>query len=164
MGTVTYPHAQVAEFVSEHFVALKINLKERHPDFKDVVGRAKALWSPLHVYLDGRGNELRRNIGYLAPEEFLAELHLVLGLSALMRSAIDESIGWFEGVAATYPRALAAPEALYWAAAAAYRSGGIPAVVARWDDLAERYPESPWARRVLDVVPPEVRAALPSRG
>src|SRR5262245_42913474 len=164
MGTVTYPHAQVAEFVSERFVALKFNLRERHPDFKEAVGRAKALWSPLHVYLDGRGNELRRTIGYLPPEEFLAELRIALGLAALMQNKIDQALVWFEDAASTYPTTLAAPEALYWAAAAAYRTGGIPAVVARWDDLASRFPDSPWTRRVRDVVPPEVRAALPSRG
>lgn len=157
MGTVTYPNAQITEFVRERFVAAKFNLKERHPDFKDVVGRAKPLWSPLFIYMDCRGNEFRRNVGYLSADEFLAELHLTLGLAALLRNAIDESLGWLDGVATAFPDTLAAPEALYWAAAAAYRVGGIPAVVARWDALCARYPDGPWTRRVRDVAPAEAR-------
>jgi len=60
-------------------------------------------------------------------------------------------------VATAGPDTLAAPEALYWAAAAAYRVGGIPAVVARWDALCARYPDGPWTRRVRDVAPAEAR-------
>src|SRR5262245_50292269 len=142
MGTVTYPHAKVTEFVSERFVAAKMNLRERHPDYKDAVGRAKPLWTPLVIYLDGRGNEIRRNTGYMQPDEYLSELRIVLGLGALLHNNVDESISWFESAASTYPETLGAPEALFWAAAAAFRTGGIPAVVARWDDLAARYPNS----------------------
>ncbi len=73
MGAVTYPNAQVAEFVSERFVAIKFNVKEPHPDFKEALGRGKVLWAPLLVFLDGRGSELRRYVGFLPPDEFLAE-------------------------------------------------------------------------------------------
>lgn len=163
MGTVTYPHAEVAEFVTERFVPIKFNITEHHPDFKEALGRSKVLWSPLLVFLDGRGSELRRYVGFLYPDEFLAELQLVLGLAAMTHRKIEEALSWFDGAAATYPKASAAPEALYLAAAAVYRTGGVAAVVRRWDDLVARYPESTWARRA-DVIPPEARAKVQAAG
>ena len=159
MGTVTYPNAQVAEFVSEHFVAIKFNVKEPHPDFKEALGRGKVLWAPLLVFLDGRGTEMRRYVGFLPPDEFLAELRLVLGLSAMTHANFEEALRWLEGAAELFPAASAAPEALFWAAAAGYRLKGLAEVVRRWDDLRARYPETTWARRV-DVVPDEVRAKI----
>lgn len=159
MGAVTYPNPEVAAFVSEHFVPIKFNAKEPHPDFKEALGRGKFLWAPLLIFLDGRGSELRRYVGFLPPEDFLAELRLVLGLSAMTHSNLDEALTWFDGAAERYPQAGVAPEALFWGAAAGYRLHGLKEVVRRWDDLRARYPESPWARRV-DVVPPEVRAKV----
>ena len=159
MGTVTYPNAQVADFVSERFVAIKFNVKEPHPDFKEALGRGKVLWAPLLVFLDGRGSELRRYVGFLPPDEFLAELRLVLGLSAMTHASFAEALRWLDGAAELFPAASAAPEALFWAAAAGYRLKGLAEVVRRWDDLRARYPETTWARRV-DVVPDEVRAKI----
>lgn len=156
MGAVTYPHAQVAEFVAERFVPLKFNVKEHHPDFKEALGRGKVLWAPLLVFLDGRGSELRRYVGFLPPDEFLAELRLVLGLAEMTHANFQEALRWFDGAAEDYPRSSAAPEALFWGAGAGYRLGGLPEVIRRWDDLRARYPESTWARRA-DVVPDEVR-------
>src|SRR6266478_5454953 len=108
MGTVTYPHAAVAEFVTERFVPIKFNITEHHPDFKEALGRGKVLWGPLLVFLDGRGSEL---------------LRLVLGLAALTHGKIEEALSWFAAASDAYPKANAAPEALYWAAAAVYKSG-----------------------------------------
>ncbi|HEY3571301.1 MAG TPA: hypothetical protein VGP73_25475 [Thermoanaerobaculia bacterium] len=159
MGTVTYPNAQVAEFVSEHFEAIKFNVKEPHPDFKEALGRGKVLWAPLLVFLDGRGSELRRYVGFLPPDEFLAELRLVLGLAAMTHTNFEEALRWLDGAADLFPDSSAAPEALFWAAAAGYRLKGIAEVVRRWDGLRARYPETTWARRV-DVVPDEVRARI----
>jgi hypothetical protein len=159
MGTVTYPNAQVADFVSERFIAIKFNVKEPHPDFKEALGRGKVLWAPLLVFLDGRGTELRRYVGFLPPDEFLAELRLVLGLSEMTHAHFEEALGWLDGAAELFPAASAAPEALFWAAAAGYRLKGLAEVVRRWDDLRARYPETTWARRV-DVVPDEVRAKI----
>jgi len=163
MGTVTYPNAEVAEFVSERFVPIKFNIKEPHPDFKEALGRGKVLWAPLLVFLDGRGSELRRYVGFLPPDEFLAELRIVLGLSAMTHSKFEDALAWFDGAAETYPQASAAPEALFWGAAAGYRLQGLAEVVRRWDDLIARYPETTWARRA-DVVPPEVREKLAAGG
>ena len=140
MGAVTYPNAQVAEFVSERFVAIKFNVKEPHPDYREALGRGKVLWAPQLVFLDGRGSELR----------------LVLGLAAMTHTNFAEALRWLDGAAELFPSASAAPEALFWAAAAGYRLSGLPEVVRRWDDLRARYPESTWARRA-DVVPDEVR-------
>ena len=156
MGAVTYPQPEVVQLVTERFIPMRFNIKEHHPDFKEALGQGKVLWCPLFVYRDGRGSELRRSVGFLPADEFLAELKLVLGLAALTHGRIDEALSCFDGAAAEFPETSAAPEALYWAAAAIYRTGGVAAVIRRWDDLVARYPESTWARRA-DVIPPEMR-------
>ncbi len=83
----------------------------------------------------------------------------MLGLAAMTHANFEEALRWFDGAAESFPEASAAPEALFWAAGAGYRLGGLPEVVRRWDDLRARYPESTWARR-SDVVPDEVRAKV----
>ncbi len=156
MGTVTYPNTEVIAFVTEHFVPVKFNAKEHNPDFKEALGPGKLLWAPLFIFLDYRGSELRRYNGYLPPDEFLAELRLVLGLSAMTHSKYQDALDWWMGTAERYPETNAAPEALFWAGAAAYRIGGLPALIARWDHLMSRYPENTWAKRA-GVIPPELR-------
>lgn len=157
MGAVTYPHAEVIEFLTEHFVPVKYNVKEPAPELKEALGRYRLLWAPVLVFLDHRGGELRRSTGFLAPNEFLAEARLGLGLQALARNKPDRALEWFQEAADRVPGTDLAPEALFWAASAAYRIGGIPAVIERWDDLRARYPDSTWAMKV-NVVPDELRA------
>jgi tetratricopeptide (TPR) repeat protein len=156
MGTVTYPHAEVIEFVTEHFAAAKFNVKEPVPDFKEAVGRGKVIWAPLFIFLDYRGTELRRYLGYLPPDDFLAELRLVLGLAAMTHMKYQEALEWFLSAVEKSPDSSAAPEALFWAGAADYRIGGAQPMIARWDDLIARCPGSTWAKRA-DVIPPELR-------
>lgn len=159
MGAVTYPHPEVIEFLSEHFVTAKFNVKDPAPDLKEALGRFRLVWAPVLIFLDHRGGELRRNIGFLPPDGFLSELRLGLGLAALARNKADKALAWFTDAAERNPHGDAAPEALFWAASAAYRLDGLQAVIDRWDDLRARYPESSWAKRV-DVVPDELRTRL----
>lgn len=162
MGAVTHPHAEVIAFLAEHFVSARFNVKEPPPDLKEALGRYRLLWAPVLVFLDHRGGELRRSTGFLAPDDFLAEARIGLGLHALARNQPDRALEWFLEAAERVPRTDLAPEALFWAASAAYRIGGIPAVIERWDDLRARYPESAWAKKA-DVVPDELRAQVASR-
>lgn len=157
MGAVTYPHPDVVEFVSRHFVAAKFNGKEPGPDFSEALGRGKFFWGPLFVFLDSRGIELRRYQGFLPPEELLADLRLVLGLEALIHSKPEKALEWFTSVTDLYPGTDAVPEALYWAGSAAYKaSNSLEPLIEIWDRLIAEHPESTWAKRA-DVIPDDLR-------
>ena len=157
MGAVTYPQPDVVEFVSEHFVAVKFNVKEPGPGFSEALGRGKVFWGPLFVFLDSRGIELRRFQGFLPPEELLAELRLVLGLEALIHSKPEKALEWFTSVTERCPGTDAVPEALYWAGSAAYKaSDSLKPLIEIWDRLIAEHPESTWAKRA-DVIPDDKR-------
>ena len=156
MDAVTYPDARVQQLINDKFSAIKLNLREPRPETRDLLRRVKPQWAPLFLFLDPRGTELRRYIGWLAPDEFLAELTFVLGMQDLVRARIESALQNFRAAADQYPDASVAAEAMFFAGAAAYKLGGLDALRPAWDELVRRYPESTWARRanVWDMVTP----------
>ena len=132
MDTVTYPDARVQSFLAEHFELTLVNVREPNDDSRELLRTVKPQWAPLFLARDARGTELRRWFGWLAPEEFVAELTLVVGLRELLRQRFDEALARFrEGGTA---------EALWWAGAAAYKTGGLDALRGAWDELTRRFP------------------------
>jgi len=145
MGTVTYPDAAVASYISRHFIPVQLNVVER-PEVKE---RFHAHWTPTLILFDGDKVEYRRSEGYVDPKRCLGEL--VLGrfkaalnggryqdLPALAREALEITRGdaWRE------------PEALYWNAIAAYRATGDGKQLSDlWDIVIERFPKSDWGRK-----------------
>lgn len=161
MGAVTYPEPRVVEFLSEHFVPVKVETSPPGATFKAVLGNHWFTWAPVFVYLAPRGRELRRTVGFYPPDGFLAELRFVLGMAELTHSRQPKALEWFSSVAELFPETPTAPEALFWAGAVAYKREKIPGLVRHWDELRRRYPESEWATKA-DVVPQDLRAELAS--
>jgi hypothetical protein len=71
MGAVTYPKAEVVEFIEQNLVPLQV-LSDA-PMAKDF----NLQWTPTLIVLDTNGKEHHRAIGFLPPEELI--LMLVLG-------------------------------------------------------------------------------------
>ncbi len=149
MSAVTYQQAPVVEFVTQHFVPLKLNVKEPKPEFRELLRMAKPLFTPLLLFLDFNGTEVRRFTGYLPPAEFLAELHFVLGWVDLLHTRFADGYARFRGIVEQYPKSHVAPEALYWSGVAAYRwnNRGLDGLIPEWIELRARYPESTWWTR-----------------
>jgi hypothetical protein len=72
------------QVVSEHFVPVKIHVKEQPAVFE----RFKAQWTPTQLILDGDGIEHHRIEGFLPKEDFIAELELGLGKLAFEEEAL----------------------------------------------------------------------------
>lgn len=155
MAAVTYPRGEVEAALERDFVAVKFNVKEPRGEFRDLLRMAKPLFTPLLLYLDWTGTELRRTTGYLPPAEFLGELGLVLGLSHLLHARYGEAYERFRAVAGWAARTHAAPEALYWAGVAAFRheGRGLDGLTPEWAELGARYPGSSWALRAGCLAP-----------
>jgi hypothetical protein len=158
MGAVTYPHEEVKRALHEHFVSLRVNEYSKDPAAVAVLRAYRLLWSPGFIFLDAHGNELRRLVGYLPPEDFLAELHFVLGMVAMLQTKYAESFDEFRVAADRYPQAPVCAEALYWAGIAAFRRDGrkIEVVRQHWEEIRRRFPQSIWWKHadVFDVTPP----------
>lgn len=147
MDAVTYPDARVASFLDENFNAVRTNIRDPQPTMRDLLRAVKPPWAPTFVFIGRRNVELRRYVGWLAPDEFIAQLNFVLGMSDLLRLKIDEAQAHFRAACDDAFRHGIAPEALFWVGVTAYKRGGKPALHEVWDELVARFPESTWARR-----------------
>ena len=146
MDTVTYPTPEVIELLEDRFTCYSVNEGEPSRQDKELMRQCRLLWSPGFLFFEPRGPELRRFVGFRPPEEFLAELYLVLGLNDMLygrfvaaAAALDEAVRLFgerEGAA----------EALYFRAIAIYRSGkrDYDALEQNWNLIRDRFPESSW--------------------
>jgi hypothetical protein len=149
MDAVTYPTPSVVDFLSDQFVCLKLDTSARSPAFRRILGRQGLRWTPTFVFADHTVRELRRTVGFLPPDDFLAELQLVLGLAGLARARNETALATLRAVADLHPESHVAGEALFWAGIAAFRIAGGEKAALRvaWQPLWERYPDSTWARR-----------------
>ena len=131
-------------FVEQHFVPLKIHVREQPQLFE----RFGARWTPTQLILDESGEEHYRIEGFLPKDDLLAKLEMGLGKLAFERQRFDDAQRTFHDVEMQHPASGAAPEALYWEGVAAYKSSND---AARLQDtarhLSQRYPESEWTRR-----------------
>ena len=158
MDAVTHPHPEVARMFSTRFVAVAIDTKRGGDSARQAMHRLRPLWEPSFVFLDERGRELRRFVGYRAPDEMLAELRLVDALYALLHDELDAEEEALRNIARTAP--VSAPdlasEALYWAGIAAFRKSRDPKTLeAEWSliEIVDRH--GTWWQRadVFDVTP-----------
>ena len=144
MDTVTYPDARVARFVQDHFVPVKVMVKQN----PQVAEQFTVNWTPNVVIADDRGKVHYRVEGYLPPDEFLAHLSLGVGKYWLNRKQFDRARERFDEVARRHARTDAGAEALYWLGVAQYKQSHDPAQLRpSWQRLAQEYPDSEWAQR-----------------
>lgn len=146
LDTVTYPDPRVSQFVSEHFIPVKVNIKD-HPE----LGKAYHIHAaPTMVILDDK-DEYYRFSGFLPPQDFLAYLTIGLAVADCDRGKYAEAIGALERLVDQDDGipidALA--EARYWLGRARFKqTGDRQAALPDWKVLVERYPQTSWAKRV----------------
>ena len=144
MDTVTYPDPRVAQLVRQHFVPLKVNVKQDPRLAEDYL----VSWTPAVVVADEKGKVHYRCEGYFAPEDFMAQLSLGLGRYWLDRRQFIPARERFEEVARRHAGSEAGAEALYWLGVVSYKESQDPAQLRpSWQKLVQEYPGSDWARR-----------------
>jgi len=144
MDTVTYPEPRVAAFVGQHFIPVKISVKEK----PDVAASFEVAWTPNVVVGDEAGKAHYRIEGYLPPEDFIAQLALGLGRYEFDRQQFGRAMHHFEEVAQRHPGTEAGAQALYWLGVAHYKDSKDPAQLRpSWERLIREYPGSQWAKR-----------------
>ena len=153
MGTVTYPDANVANKINEEFVALQINLLDKHPDFKEASGAGRVIFAPTFLFTDAKGREIRRYLGWLPPESFLGELEFVRGMHAFNTGQFLPARDHFAAVLDKHGDADVAAESLYWQGIAGFLGGNRDgeALAAAWNGVRERFPDSTWATRAAPI-------------
>lgn len=142
MDAVTYPHPSVQSAIAESFVPFKINMLERDPELKEAGAGRRVMWGPTFVVADARGGELRRWVGWLPPEAFVAELDFSRALGAYHRGKFAEARSEIDQIVARGAGTELHAEALYWQGIAGFMAGPKDWTALResWSELAASYP------------------------
>jgi len=146
LDTVTYPHASVTNFITDHFVPVRFLLN--HSQDQAHFRAHRVIWTPTIVIADHRGVGHYQSPGYLPPPLFLPMLRVGLARAQLAWARYNEAAAQLAAVADDRASALA-PEALYWLGIAWYLQSRRRAPMMRaWDRLRQEHPASIWAARV----------------
>ena len=155
---MTYPNDSVIAAIEQGFAPFKINMLERHPDFKEACAGGRVMWGPTFVVADARGLEVRRWVGWLPPASFVAELAFCRALADYNRGKFAEALAGFNAIVERDTGAEIHPEALYWEGVAGFMAGpqDWDALRRSWTRLTEEYPGNRFATHaaVIEDAPP----------
>jgi TolA-binding protein len=143
-----YSDPRVIDFVTRHFVPVRVHVKENAADFKRLGERFTAQWTPTTLLIDASGTERHRIEGLLPTQDFLSQLELGLAKAAFARKDYGSAERLYRDVLDRYPDTDAAPEAQYWTGVSKYRATNDPAALkATGDAFRQRYQDSTWAKK-----------------
>ena len=143
-----YSQSDVAQLVSNHFVPVRIHVKDDAAEFQRLGAMFDAEWTPTTLILDTGSKERHRVEGFLPKDDFASQLELGLAKAAFSAGRFDEAERVFENVLRKYPRTDAAPEAQYWAGVSRYKSSNdAKHLSATTDRFRTTYADSTWAKK-----------------
>jgi TolA-binding protein len=143
-----YPDPRVIALITEHFVPVRVHVKQNPDEFQRLGERYNAQWTPTTLILDAEGHERHRIEGFLPVEDFLSQLDLGLAKAAFARKDYRRAEQLYEDVLDRYPSSDAAPEAQYWAGVSRYRATNDPAALkAVSDAFDKRFQDTEWAKK-----------------
>jgi hypothetical protein len=143
MDTVTYPDQRVESFLAQHFIPVKIPVKQS----PDLVAEYRVHWSPNVVVADEEGRIHYRVEGYRPPEDMRGRLELGLARFLFDRKDFEKARRQWEETARSHPESEIGAEALYWCGVAHYKSTQDPSrLLETWKRLSQEFPRSEWAQ------------------
>jgi outer membrane protein assembly factor BamD (BamD/ComL family) len=112
------------------------------------VNRFGVKWTPTIIILDLNGNEHHRFIGYLPPEDFIAQIILGKGKVEFDLDNYEQSMQCFQEILVRYPKGDTAPEAQYYLGVAKYKASHNPKELKLGFEVLQRnYPNSEWTKK-----------------
>ncbi len=148
MNAGPYSEETVQKFIEEEFVPLKSQCfwKER----TDLMKRFDIAWTPTFLFQDSTGKVHRKLIGFIPSDDFLAHLKFGKGILMFEKERHAEAAKWLQRAVDDHAASGVAPEAVFFLGVAEYRKTHEAGALRRvYDTLAERYPQSEWARRAV---------------
>jgi hypothetical protein len=141
----TFASFEVAEYLMENFVPVHFDVL-KNPEY---LNRFNAFWTPTFIFQDGDGDEVRRSIGFLPPDKFLAEMALARVACALnAKHYAPAHVFAQDALEECAHDPVRHAEALYWLAVTAYKStNNQDLLIDGWRELLDTYPDSDWAAR-----------------
>jgi hypothetical protein len=143
MGAVTYPNAEVVEYVKQNFISVQLRY-----DAQPEAATFNITWTPTMLVLDETGKEHQRNVGFQSPEEFIAFLMVGQAKTYFDLNNFDPAIALLERVIKEYPKSAGAPEAAFHLGVSKYKATHNAAPLKEaYEFLKSNYPESEWLKR-----------------
>jgi hypothetical protein len=143
-----YPDERVIQFVNEHFIPVRIHVRQQADEWKRVGGRYSVQWTPTILIVDPAGQERHRIEGFLPTEDFLAQLDLGWAHAAFAAERFDEAERRFRAIVERHSNTDAAAEALYWAGVSRYKgTNDASALKDTANAFRHRYQDSTWAKK-----------------
>jgi len=143
-----YTDPAVIQFIDDHFVPVRVHVRDQADEFKQLGAKYNAQWTPTILVIDSQGEERHRIEGFLPTRDFLSQVALGLGHSAFARGDFAEAERWFRDVVERYAESDAAPEALYWAGVARYKATGDAAALGETaQQFQRRFQGTSWATK-----------------
>lgn len=130
-------------------MAVKVNVKEQ----RDLAKKLRVIWTPTLFAALPDGTILHQTIGWMPPDDFIAELSYGLARAALESRDFEAASGHLREMVKRNPKHDRAPEAMYWLGVSEFRrTNGIEAAKVAWKELYDRWSGSTWAERVKWLV------------
>ena len=143
-----YSQPRIAEFIREHFVPVRLHVKDDAAEFQRVGALFNAQWTPTVLIVDPAGSERHRIEGFLPADDFASQLALGLAKAAFARGDFSTAETAYAEIVEQYPETDAAPEAQYWSGVSRYKGTGDASALAETAKrFKERYTDSSWAKK-----------------
>ena len=144
LAAVTYPNSNVCFSVEKDFIPIQVDFNKN----KALVKRFSVKWTPTIIIFDADGNEHLRFIGFLPPEDFIAQLILGKGKVEFDQDHFEQAMQCFQEILVRYPKADAAPEAQYLLGVTKYKASHDPKQLKLGLEALQRdYPNSEWTKK-----------------
>lgn len=106
-------------------------------------------WTPTFLFLDGDGVEHHRFLGYLPPDEFLAQILFAGAREAFSKGRYDDALRRYGAIVERFPQSDAAPESLYWTGVCGFKlTKSMDPIHEKCREVVKRYPGHIWARKL----------------
>lgn len=145
MDAVTYPESEVADYIKDNFIPLRIG-SSTEPYCVDFMVK----WTPRTIVLSSFGVVHQSKLGFFPPEEFIPSLELGLARADFDSDRLDECQKRLERIIDNYPQSASAPEAVYLRGVTSYKiSGDAASLKDAYHTLKDTYSSSEWVARAL---------------
>jgi hypothetical protein len=143
MDTVTYPDTKVIQFVTDHFIPLRIK-----SDAEPYANNFNIKWTPTLVTLAPDGKEHHRTVGFLGPEELIPSLLLGEAKYHFDNDCFDPALKCLGQVVQQYATSDSVAEAIFLTGVCQYkRTHDAKPLKAAYEQLAAKFPASEWTKR-----------------
>jgi hypothetical protein len=145
MDTVTYPNQDVAAFINDNLVPIRVR-NDAVPLSEDFTVK----WTPTYVILDIKGKEHSRTLGFTPPDAMIPALLMGMARTCFDLDDLDQAMVYLDQIIRTYPKGHSAPGAIYLRGVSAYlATHDAKNLKQLYEKLRDDYPQSVWAQRSL---------------